>query len=154
MNRRQRRAETTKAKRGDLGNGPSSHIEILFASALGHHQADRLAEAEQHYRQVLAVDPSHFDSLHLLGVVATQSGEHDIAIERISEAIAVNALAPEAHNNLGIALRRQGRLDEAVSSYQRALALRPDFAAAYSNLGNALSERRSLDDAIRCYLRA
>ena len=154
MNRQQRRTATTKAKRGDLGNGPSAHLETLLAAALDHHQAGRLAEAEQHYRQVLALDPRHFDSLHLLGVVAAQSGQHDIAIERIGEAIAVNALAPEAHNNLGIALRRQGRLDEAVSCYQRALTLKPDFAAAYGNLGNALSERRNLDEAIRCYLRA
>src|SRR5713101_3492104 len=101
MNRQQRRTATTKAKRGDLGNGPPTHLETLLAAALGHHQAGRLAEAEQHYRQVLALDPRHFDSLHLLGVVAAQSGQHDIAIERIGGGMPVTALPPEATTNFG-----------------------------------------------------
>src|SRR5215470_7563204 len=29
------------------------------------HRAGQLAEAEQHYRQILAVEPDHADSLHL-----------------------------------------------------------------------------------------
>jgi protein O-GlcNAc transferase len=152
MSRGQQRGAASRGKRADI-RAPA-HLATVLSAALNHHQAGRLVEAEQHYRQILALDPHHFDSLHLLGVLAAQSGRHDLAIELIGAAIGVNALAPEAHNNLGIALRRQGRLDEAMSSYQQALALKPDFAAAYSNLGNALSDRRRLDEAMRCYLRA
>ena len=36
-----------------------------MAIAVGHHQAGRLAAAEQLYRQVLAVNPHHADALHL-----------------------------------------------------------------------------------------
>jgi predicted O-linked N-acetylglucosamine transferase (SPINDLY family) len=152
MSRGQRRAAATRGKRADV-RAPA-HLATVLSAALGHHQAGRLGEAEQLYRQVLALDSRHFDSLHLLGVIAAQRGRHDLAIEQIGAAIAINALAPEAHNNLGIALRRQGRLDEAMSSYERALALKPDFAAAYSNLGNVLSDRHRLDEAMRCFLRA
>ena len=62
----------------------------MLEKALGHHRAGRLAEAETIYRQILAVDAQHADSLHLLGMLEHQRGHHDIAIEMIRAAIAVN----------------------------------------------------------------
>ncbi len=49
-------------------------IEMGFQQALRLHRAGRLAEAEQFYRQILAAVPNHADSLHMLGVLALQSG--------------------------------------------------------------------------------
>jgi len=47
---------------------PSADAASQFGLAVGHHQAGRLREAEQFYRQALVADPGHTDSLHLLGV--------------------------------------------------------------------------------------
>ena len=49
-------------------------IEQAFQIAVQHHQAGRLSQAEQLYRQILAQMPNHPDALHLLGVVAHQAG--------------------------------------------------------------------------------
>jgi len=52
-------------------------------------QADRLLtvdlvdQAEAIYRQILSIAPKHFDSTHLLGVVALQSGRLDEAMRLI-----------------------------------------------------------------------
>jgi protein O-GlcNAc transferase len=51
-------------------------LEAL-AIAIQHYQAGRLQEAEQIYRQILAVEPNHADVWHLLGVIAHQMGRHD-----------------------------------------------------------------------------
>ena len=91
-------------------------------------------EAERLYRQVLAVDPRNADSLHLLGGLAYQLGRHDLAVDAISKAIAINAKAPEYHSNLGLTLKAQGKLDEAVACYRQALVLKPDYAEAHNNL--------------------
>ena len=56
------------------------------------------------YRRVLAHQPDHPDALHLLGVVALQTGRSDTAIELIGRAISINAGVAEYHQNLGIAL--------------------------------------------------
>jgi Flp pilus assembly protein TadD len=53
----------------------------LLAVGLQHHQAGRLAEAEACYRRVLAAHPDHADPLHLLGIIAGQTGRHDLAVE-------------------------------------------------------------------------
>ena len=70
MNRKQRRAEKKQARSVMQGASPS--IQQVFAAALGHYRVGRLNEAERLYRQVLAVDPRHTDSLHMLGVIAAR----------------------------------------------------------------------------------
>ena len=122
--------------------------------ALGHQRAGRYAEAETMYRQVLTVDPSNFDALHLLGVLAHQVGKHRHAIEFISQAIQQNPSNPFVQNNLGEAYRALGRPDEALACYRRALELKPDYATAHSNLGNVFKEQGKLDEALACYRRA
>jgi len=72
-----------------------------FESALQHHRQRRMAEAEDLYRQVLAVDPNHVDALHMLGVLAYQSGKAEAAVDLIGRAIAVNGANPSFHNNMG-----------------------------------------------------
>ena len=69
-------------------------VDQAMQTALGHHQAGRLAEAEAIYRQVLAQFPDHADALHLLGVLACQAGRPDAAIELIGRAIAINPAVP------------------------------------------------------------
>jgi len=116
MNRKQRRAE--KKQRRPVMQGTPPGVQKVFADALRHHQAGRLNEAERLYRQILAVDPRHADSLHLLGVIAYQAGRHDLAVDLISQAIGINAKAPGYHCNLGLALKTKGKLDEAVACYR------------------------------------
>jgi tetratricopeptide (TPR) repeat protein len=62
----------------------SSTITSLFADGLALHQAGRLADAEKIYNQILAIRPDHFDSLHLLGVIFYQRGDHAEAARRIN----------------------------------------------------------------------
>ena len=137
--------------------GASPRVQDVFADALRHHQVGRLNETERLCRQVLAVDPHHADSQHLLGVVANQTGRYDLAINMISQAIAINAKVASYHSNLGNALKDQGnleKLEEAVACYRQALVLKPDFAEAHYNLGNALRDQGKLNEAVTCYRHA
>lgn len=149
MNRKQRRSEQKK--------GRSSAQEILpaaqesFDAALHEHKRGKLNEAERLYRRVLAAHPRHAETLHMLGVIAAQRGQHDPAIDLIGRAIAINAKVPQYHNNLGNVLREQGRLDAAVACYRKAIELQPETAAAHNNLGIALMHQGRLDAAIACY---
>jgi Tfp pilus assembly protein PilF len=132
----------------------SQRSDEAFAGALRHHQAGRLGEAGRIYRQVLAVDPRHAESLHLLGMIAFQEQRHDAAVDLIIRAIAINAEAASYHSNLGLVLRHLTRLDEAEASFRRALDLKPDYPEAHNNLGLVLEDKCQLDGAIACYRRA
>lgn len=122
-----------------------------FGIAVGHHQAGRLREAEQHYRHALAADPSHVESLHLLGVMAHQVGRNEIAIELIGKALALNDRVPEFHYNIGLAYGALGRFTEAAAHNTKAIALRPDHTEAHLNLGNALFAQGKAGAAIDSY---
>ncbi|MBI3839170.1 MAG: tetratricopeptide repeat protein [Planctomycetia bacterium] len=125
-----------------------------FQTALAHHQAGQLREAEAIYRQILGVDPDHADSVHLLGVVALQVNQHEVAIEYISRAIKLQGNQPIYHSNLGEAYRGLGKLAEAAECYRQALSIDPSFSHAHNNLGNVLKSLGQTADAIAAYERA
>jgi predicted O-linked N-acetylglucosamine transferase (SPINDLY family) len=129
-------------------------IEQAMQVALAHHQANRLAEAEAIYREVLSQVPDHGGALHLLGVLAGQVGRPAAAIELIARAIAVNPVVPNYHSNLGEFHRRMGQVDQAIACFHHALALDPFHADAHGNLGLALHEKNRLDEAVAAYTRA
>src|SRR5262245_63646383 len=134
MSRKQRRAAAKQ---------PHAELASAFSQALALHQAGRLAEAEKIYGQILKVQPNHFDSLHLVGVIYAQRGNPVESVRQIDLALKINPKAAHAHNNRGNVLRELKRLDEALASYDRALAVKPDYAEAFNNRGNALQELRS-----------
>jgi predicted O-linked N-acetylglucosamine transferase (SPINDLY family) len=133
---------------------PAFTLEQAFQVALARHQAGQLREAESLYRQILAQQPEHGDSLHMLGVLTHQAGEHGAAAQLIRKAIELLPGHAGCHTNLGTVLRAQGQLDEAIAAYRAALMLQPKAAVAHFNLGVALHDAGRIDEAIACYRRA
>ena len=129
-------------------------IPQTLATAIQHHQAGNLQQAEQLYRQILQVEPHHPDALHLLGVIAHQLGNNEAAIHYIDKAISVNPSDPNFHSNLGAAYQAMGELDAAVASYRQALNIQPDLAEGHYNLGSVLQSQGKLDEAAASYRRA
>ena len=131
-----------------------SEVASLLAEAFALQQAGRLAEAEETYKQILATQPDHFDSLHLLGIVFHQRGDHAQALRHIDLALKINPNHIVALNNRGIALRELQRFDEALASYDRALALWPGYAEALLGRGHAFKELKRFEEALASYDRA
>ena len=129
-------------------------LQSVYRVALRHHGAGQLAKAERCYRQILAIQPRHADSLHLLGVIGYQAGHHGAAAELIRKAIAMNDRDASYHCNLGSVLQALSKLDEAVTSYGQALKLSPDHAEAHNNLGNVLQSLGRLHEAASHYEKA
>src|SRR5579883_2224479 len=110
MNRKLRRATEAAARQSGAPSDP--RVAGLFSAALAHHQAGRLAEAETLYRDTLAAQPDHADALHLLGVLASQVGQHEVAVDLIERAIAHDRRNARYHSNLGLALASLQRLEQ------------------------------------------
>jgi predicted TPR repeat methyltransferase len=153
MNRHARRAAQKHGGGPVNPPAPGGPVAHLFSTAVGHFYAGRLPEAEQACRDALAFDPDHFDSLHLLGVIAYRAGHPDVAADILGAALARNDASAECHNNLGLALAGAGRIDQAAPHFGRAVALDPDFVPARIGLGNALKALGRLDEAAAEYRR-
>ncbi|MBT3556941.1 MAG: tetratricopeptide repeat protein [Rhodospirillales bacterium] len=114
---------------------PPGGIDSLFIMAKNHHQAGRLDQAEQIYRQILQRNKRHAACLHLLGLIMHQRGKSSEALALIKSSIEEKPKDAESQNNMGNVLRRLGRAHEAIAHFENAVELAPKFAGAYSNLG-------------------
>ena len=119
----------------------------MLAEGLAHHQAGRLAEAQQIYQRVLALRPELPDALYLLGVSIFQAGRLVEAEPILRRAIATNKGTAAWHTALGATLRGQGRLAEALACYDHALKLDATDPNTHYNRGNALQGLERIADA-------
>jgi tetratricopeptide (TPR) repeat protein len=133
---------------------PTSQKLPNLENAVALHQKGQLDHAEVIYRQLIGIDPTNADALHLLGVIAQQTGDHASAVDMISHAIQINPHVAIYYSNLGNALQELKQYDAAFASYDKAIALKPDYAEAYSNYGNALQELKQFDAAVASYEKA
>ena len=129
-------------------------ISSWLVEAFASHQAGRLAEAERLYRQILAAQPDHSESLHLLSAISYQRGDFALALDQIDRALKVNPNNSLAWNQRGLALQRLKRFDEALVSYDRVLALWRDHPEALCNRGTVLHELKRFDESLASYDRA
>jgi predicted O-linked N-acetylglucosamine transferase (SPINDLY family) len=122
--------------------------------ALTHHQAGRLAVAEELYRRILQVEPGAAEVCLQLGLALQGQGRMEEAATCYQRATELKPDLVEAHYDWGNLLRAGGRPDLAVERFRRALALQPDLAEAHMALGNALLDLGHPQEAVAAYRRA
>jgi tetratricopeptide (TPR) repeat protein len=110
-----------------------ARITALFTQGLALYRRGEFAESERTLDRLLALNPGHFDALHLCSVLAAQTGRAERAVELIKRAVEINPNAAAAYRHLGNSLCELRRYEEAMASYTRAIALRSDFKEAYVN---------------------
>jgi len=132
----------------------NSDLLSNFEEALAHHQGGRLAQARDLYLHTLQANPAHFDALHLLGVIAYQSGDAQLAVDLIQHALTVNTSHPTAYLNLGNAQRSLQQWSDAINSYDLAIGLNPESANAHFNKGLVLLTLNECHKALSCFQEA
>jgi predicted O-linked N-acetylglucosamine transferase (SPINDLY family) len=139
----------------DVGNATGVERERetqqLFAAAFTLHQTGKLDEAASRYRKVLALQPGHFDAVHLLGLTALQKNQPERALEFIGAALRIDPRNASALLNYGSALSRLGRYEAAVTSLSQAIASSPGFADAFFNRANAFRQLKQYEQSVFDY---
>tara|TARA_R110000868_G_scaffold121270_2_gene321724 strand:+ start:4820 stop:6634 length:1815 start_codon:yes stop_codon:yes gene_type:complete len=117
--------------------GPSdADIMNALRAAAGHHAARRFPQAAELTQKVLHYRPDNADAMHLLGLIAFETGKLADGERLIAMAVKM-AKVPSANMyvNLGNAQREQAKLAEALKSYDLALARDPLYADAFFERG-------------------
>lgn len=80
------------------------------------------------YRQILSVAPNHADALHLLGLIAHQSGNFDNAVDLIMAAL---ERSPQAlyYFNLGNVMSAHNRHAAAAECFRGAIAINSEVGS-------------------------
>jgi protein O-GlcNAc transferase len=121
--------------------------EQTLTTAMAHHRAGRLNDAERLYQLVCDTDPKNARAFHLLGVVAHQLRRPDAA-SLVGRAVLLNPDFAEAHNDRGVILAANGLFEDALSCFERAIALNPGYLEARNNLGRGLRSLGRFDEAL------
>ena len=150
--RKERRRQKKLAKKS--GGGQAADIGAVLKGALAHHQAGRLDEAEQAYRQALSQDPKAFVAHVNLGVVLQDQGRLEDAAETFQNALAINPEVAEVHYGLGLVLQDRDETADAEAAFRRAVEINPDYAEALNGLAIALEKQGETEEAAATFERA
>jgi len=126
----------------------------MLKTALDHHGAGRVQQAEKLYREVLRNEKDHPDANHLLGVLAYQSGNINLAKSLITKAIEKNSGEFSYYCNLGLVLQEKGEMNQAITAFRRSIHIQPFQSEAYYNLGNVLLKVENYADALSVFSQA
>src|ERR1035437_5888889 len=137
-----------------VSNLLATMLQEKLQQAIAFHQNGQLPQAQALYEEILTTQPKHFDSLHLLGVIAYQTKQYQRAADLIGKAIELYPKNAAFYCNRGNALKELKQLDVALASCDKAIALKPDYAEAHSNRGNALKGLGQLEAALASYDKA
>lgn len=131
--------------------GTGESIGRLLRRGLTHHRQGELADAATCYQQVLELDRNQSDALNLLGVLAQQLGNLELAVGLLRRAY---FLAPSSHDialNCALALAAAGELTEAIEVLDRAIELTPHSALAHLHRGNVRRRQQRLTESLADY---
>jgi tetratricopeptide (TPR) repeat protein len=106
------------------------------------------------YTATLQKNPGCWMAHYNLGILLSDQGEADQAIDHYRQAVVLRPDYAEAHYNLGRLLVEHGQLADAIAHYERAAAINPADAEAQNNLGVTLFGIGRPDDAIDHYQKA
>jgi protein O-mannosyl-transferase len=129
----------------------ASALQYNFAGILA--SQGRMAEAVDHYRQFVAMQPDDADAQQNLGNALFSLGQAEEAVGHYRRALELQPGNLAAMNNLGLAFAQLGRTDEAVAQYRRVLRFDPSHVAANNEVGLALVRQGEAEQAI-AYFRA
>ena len=126
----------------------------LFQRGFSAHNAGNIDAAAALYAQVLALEPRHFDALHLSGVIALQKGDPAKAVDFIGKAIKADKKQQAAFSNRAAAYLALDNPKAALADLDQAVALSPNQPEAHYNRAKALMALSRADEALKAFDRA
>jgi len=113
----------------------------------------KLEEAENTYKQAIALRPHYWAPYNWLGVFYFDQSRAHEASELFRQVVALAPDSVRGHYNLSASLLDEGLYDDSMRASQRSIEIQPtDYG--YMNLGSAYFFLRRYDEAIRAYEQA
>ena len=137
-----------------LALDPSSaeaHTSLAFSTEL---LERKWAEAEAHFRQAIALNPSYVPAHHWYALLLDSTLRGDEAIREIEMALALDPFSTLLASDLGMVLYHQRQYDRAIAQFTKVLSIDPGYADAHKELGQAYLHSGRFDLALKSFERA
>ena len=131
-------------------NSVIEDAEALSRVALQHFKEGRLRRAKDICQRILQ-KKQHSGAILILGWIAHQRRDFDVAVERYQQYLGLKPKDAEARYTLGLVLEELGHNELAIEHYKKSIAIVATNAAVHRQLGDVYSKLYRLDEAIEPY---
>lgn len=140
-------AESQKTNENSEKRNSNEDADAIYNKALKEQQSGRIKEAKAVYRQVLAIQPNHVETLNNLGVIAIREGNTQEALFYFKRILEYRKDYSKAYNNIGLIAMKDGNHQLAEEYLRKAVSLEPNDAEPYLNLSSLLRSQGKLQEA-------
>ena len=131
-----------------LASSDDDKTEIYFMRGAMYERMKKYEDSEAAFRQVLAVDPNHAETLNYLGyMLADRNIKLEEASQMIKKALSIAPNSGAFLDSLGWVYYRQGKLSEAEGLLQRALDKGQD-PTIHEHLGDVYFKEGKTNEAV------
>ena len=114
----------------------------------------KFIDAERIYRAILRRFPNNPDASHLMGTLALEAEELDIAVEYFNKAVKLQPKNYIYQHNLGNAYLQMRNFELAIRHLNKALELKPNLVDGLCNLGRCYVLMSNAEAALPLYQKA
>jgi predicted O-linked N-acetylglucosamine transferase (SPINDLY family) len=136
--------------RGDAALDVKASIEMV----LGHVQQRRFSQARSLLLRVLKADPGSVVAGELMGMVSSELGRHDEALEYLAKAILAHPTEAVGYLNLAKAMQRAGRATDAIEVLRTATGLETGNADVWYSYATALAHAGNFEESLPAFSKA
>ena len=133
------------------GSPQDPSLAVRFHAAREHQKAGALQQARQAYEDILAQEPAHAGSLHMLGLILAQTEQAQQGVDLLCRALELQPYNAQTYFGLGFAMCKLKLFAAGIECYDKALALQPQFAEAACDKGSALIELDRCSEAVESF---
>ena len=89
-------------------------------------QTDDINEEEKYLKQLLKINPEHFNAWNERGIIAYKKGRNKEAIEHYGKAASIDAGHSVVYENMGLAYFADKNYEKAIEYFQKAFDMNPE----------------------------
>ena len=122
-----------------------AHTSLGFVDL--HYRRD-WGSAEREFCTAILLNPGYAPARQWYGWLLAATGQQELAITALKQAVGMDPLSPNANADLALTLYFSRRYDEAIEQCRRTLALQPGFYRAHQLSGMAHLQKGNLPAAL------
>lgn len=113
-----------------------ARVSVPYDGAIAAYRAGRTDEAFTLVEEALKADPRNAELRFLRGVILTERGRSDEALEVFQTLAEDFPELPEPYNNIAFIQASRGQWDQARRALEQSINVVPNYALAHENLGD------------------
>src|SRR5262249_22752878 len=132
--------QTTRWRKGNSNSAMEYNVQQIFNDGLSALNNRNVQKAEEEFKRVVELEPSHVPGLNLLTIVLMSAGRFREAEPFIARAVNLNQNSDVSFYNYGLIAKQLNNPQLAYEQFTKALRLNPNVPETWNNRGTVCND--------------